>query len=812
VRLRHGYSITGASLSADGKTIFASDYHGGVRVWDAVTGKSKAQFFQDDDHYNHGMMLSPDGRTLAVVPGSQAVQLCDPKTGRPRGALPELPMGLGWLVFSDDSSLLATWGGNDMSVRVWDVATQRLLHTVNFKSHVGNVSFSPDGKVIACGTQYGDCKLWDLERKKVIRTLEAGKVGAHSLSALYSPTGDRMAVWGYNDRSIRLFDVDGVKEIRRFESDDPTRKPNNPGGWAFSIYVRFSRDGKSLAVFRDPGRIELLEVATGKRLQMLSCDPAHRPAFMDFSADGTRLASAGGNVWEGDHTVRLWDLTRGRELLRLDGHGAPISSIAIAPDGKSIATAAEDGFIHVWERRSGRHLHRLEAHHGDLEVAFTNDGQRFASWGSWRGDGILRVWDARSWQALRQIELPSADDYWTGISGDGKTAVSRDLNVRATLFHNLATGKIERKIAVLGDSWPMLFSPAGDYVVCHDGSLWKCADKKLLVQLGRFGWPRPSVNFRADGRTLMAAVVAPLPGGFDVRSDPPADEMVIVDTVAARELRRFGSKEHERHALDVAALSPDGKMVISARSGGAEGRQVIVLWETETGQERGGFVGHVGRTSAIAIGADGRFFVTGSGDTTALIWDATRPQTHTSPVRPVSATVDPARCYADLAGDNAEQAYASMWALVNAPTKAIAFLGKQASLYTQTDAPSIQRWIKRLDSEDFVDREEAYDQLRSILDEAEPQLTRALADNGTALEGRRRIERLMQERKVVVHKLRVIEVLERVASADSDAGPDSGAARRDALALLRKIAAGTHETRTTREASASLKRLARISP
>jgi RNA polymerase sigma factor (sigma-70 family) len=810
VRFRHGYGITGAALSADGKTVFTSDHHS-VHVWDAVTGKSKAQFFQDN-YYHRGMALSPDGRTLAVVPGDLTVQLCDPNTGRPRGALPSHESGLGWLVFSADSSLLATWGGHDKSVRVWDVATQRLLHTVNFGAHVGNLSFAPDGKVIACGTEGGECQFWDLKQKRVIRTLKAAKVGVYSLYPLYSPARDRMAVWGYEDRSIRLFDVDGVKEIRRFESDDPTRKSNSPWGWASSIFVRFSRDGKTLAVFRDPGRIELLEVATGKRLRTLSCDPAHWPTFMDFSADGTRLASAGGNSWEGDHTVRLWDLASGRELLRLDGHGAPISSIAIAPDGKSIATAAEDGLIHVWERTSGRHLHHLEAHRGELQVAFSNDGQRLASWGTWRGDRTLRVWDARSCQALRQIKLPTAKDYWTGISGDGKAAVSRDLNVGAALFHNLATGKIERRLAVLGDSWPILFSAADDYVVCHDGSLWKCADNKPLVQFGRFGWPRPSVHFSADGRTLMAAVVAPLPGGFDFRGDPPADEIVIVDVVAARELRRFGRVAHKHPTVDAAALSPDGKMVISAGSGGAEGRQVIVLWETETGQERGGFVGHVGRTNAIAIGADGRFFVTGSGDTTGLIWDATRPQTHTSPVRPASTTVDPARCYADLAGDNAEQAYASMWALVNAPTKTIAFLGKQASLYTQTDAPSIQRWIKRLDSEKFVEREEAYDKLRSILDEAEPQLTRALVGNGTTLEARRRIERLRQERKVVVHKLRVIEVLERVASADCYADADSGGARRDAVALLKRIAAGTTPTRMTQEAAAALRRLGHLTP
>jgi RNA polymerase sigma factor (sigma-70 family) len=797
VRFRHGYGITGAALSADGKTIFASDYHS-VRVWDAVTGKSKAQYFQDD-YYHGGMALSPDGRTLAVIPSGATVQLCDPNTGRPRGAIPPLPLGLGGLVFSDDSSLLATWGGNDKSVRVWDVATQRLLHVVNFGAHVGNLAFAPDGKVIACGTEGGECQFWDLKQKRVIRTLKAGKAGVYSLYPLYSPARDRMAVWGYDDRSVRLFGADGVKEIRRFESDDPTRKLNCPYGWASSIFVRFSHDGKTLAVFRDPGRIELLEVATGKRLRTLACDPAHWPTFMNFSADGTRLASAGGNPWQGDHTVRLWDVASGRELLRLDGHGVPISSIAIAPDDK-IATAAEDGFVHVWDRRSGRHLHRLE---GDSQIAFTNDGQRLTSWGTWQSDGTMRIWDARSWQALRQIKLPTAKDYWTAVSADGKAAVSMDLNVGAAVFHNLTTGKIERTSEELGYSRPILISPAGDHVVCLDGSLRKGPDYKPLVQFGRFGWPHLSVNFSADGRTLMAAVVAPLPGDFgDLRSSPPADEIVIVDPVAARELRRFRDKDH---TVDAAALSPDGKMVISAR-GGAEGRQVIVLWETETGQERGRYVGHIGRVNTIAIGADGRFFVTGSSDTTALVWDATRPQTRRSAVRLPAAVIDPAACYKDLACANAEQAYASMCALVNAPAQAVAFLSKQSSLFTQTDIRAIEHWIKRLDNDDFTTREQAYTQLRALLDEAEPHLTKAQTAPGTTLEARRRIERLLRERTVVVHKLRVLEVLERIASTNSDAG----SASRDAVALLRTIASRTAPTRTTQEAATALKRIGHL--
>src|SRR5262249_50608876 len=156
--------------------------------------------------------------------------------------------------------------------------------------------------------------------------LKSGPEGAHSLFAVFAPGGGPMAVWGYEDRSIRLFDATGAKEIRRFTAEGPAKlKPMGPYGWVVDIYVRFSPDGKTLATFRELGRIDLWDVNSGKKLHALPCDRAHKPSFLAFSPDGTKLASAGGDLWSGDHVVRLWDVRQGKEILPLKGHGSPIS-------------------------------------------------------------------------------------------------------------------------------------------------------------------------------------------------------------------------------------------------------------------------------------------------------------------------------------------------------------------------------------------------------------------------------------------------------------------------------------------------------
>jgi hypothetical protein len=161
----------------------------------------------------------------------------------------------------------------------------------------------------------------------------------------------------------------------------------------------------------------------------------------------------------------------------------------------------------------------------------------------------------------------------------------------------------------------------------------------------------------------------------------------------------------------------------------------------------------------------------------------------------------------DLADDNAEQAYASMWALFKTPNEAVSFIGDQRQLFEATDIAKILRWIDELDSTKFVERERASQELGLILDEAESHLKKARPSAPSA-ESQGRIDLLLQKRSLGVsgrelQRLRVIEVLERIVPAVPDA------TRLAAVAALKRLAAGAVDARPTQEAKASLARLER---
>jgi WD40 repeat protein len=63
-----------------------------------------------------------------------------------------------------------------------------------------------------------------------------------------------------------------------------------------------------------------------------------------FSPDGTRLASAGA-----DQTVRIWNPSRGREVLAPPGAGGRVHGVAFSPDGGRLAATTADGIVRVWE-------------------------------------------------------------------------------------------------------------------------------------------------------------------------------------------------------------------------------------------------------------------------------------------------------------------------------------------------------------------------------------------------------------------------------------------------------------------------------
>jgi WD40 repeat protein len=157
--------------------------------------------------------------------------------------------------------------------------------------------------------------------------------------------------------------------------------------------LAFARDGTLLACATSDFNVRLWCPATGEEIGLLQ-GHEHNISALAFSADGRLLAS-------GDDcgVVRLWDVTS-KELLTTpiapEDKFVKAVAVAFAPDGRTFAVAV-DRTVRLWDVTTGQCVARLEGHEGNVIcLAYSPDGTRLAS-GSY--DRTVRLWDVACYRA-----------------------------------------------------------------------------------------------------------------------------------------------------------------------------------------------------------------------------------------------------------------------------------------------------------------------------------------------------------------------------------------------------------------------------
>jgi WD40 repeat protein len=226
----------------------------------------------------------------------------------------------------------------------------RLKVRLTFEGHgtgVYALAFSPDDKLLACGSDDGSIKIWNTTTGKGVKTLAAHQ---DVVSLSFSPDGKSLASTSHSFKfpnttepaAIRLWDVASWEEKVKLKDNEGT----------FG-YPTFSPDGKVLAASigwkdeLDVDHVKLWDTQTGKELGSIKEERGYNLRRLVFSPDGKTLL-LGTYSRANEDTIRLWNWAeqKANGSLKMDGE---CRDIRFARDGKTLVTMNEHGEVTFWD-------------------------------------------------------------------------------------------------------------------------------------------------------------------------------------------------------------------------------------------------------------------------------------------------------------------------------------------------------------------------------------------------------------------------------------------------------------------------------
>lgn len=259
-----------------------------------------------------------------------------------------------------------------------------------------------------------------------------------------------------------------------------------------------------------------------------------------------------------DATVRLWSVPDGKHLATPKGHSDEVSCLAVSPDGRLLASGSLDNSIRLWVLPEGRELKEIKGHQGSVwALAFSPDGKMLASGGG-LNDHTLKLWSVPDGSHLRTLEGHKGLVRSIIFSEDGRSVVSGSGDNTARIW-DTHTGA-EQKV-----------------LKAHKG----------LVH---------SLSLLPGGRLLTASV----------------DNSARIWGGDGKELKKL---DRHKGRITAVVVEPTARALASS-----SWDNTVRVWDLDSGAELKVLEGHTNWVTGLAISSDGQTLISGSRDNTLRFW------------------------------------------------------------------------------------------------------------------------------------------------------------------------------------------------
>jgi WD40 repeat protein len=259
------------------------------------------------------------------------------------------------------------------------VETQTERYRLKGVSYV--VAFTQNGQRLLVSTEAGDAQWWDFRGGPVtsVPTYESfGEITAYDFSQ-----DRRVVAIGHKTGKIQLIEIDSGKILGVYE-----------GHLDAVLSIAFAPGGAQFASGSRDKTIRFWDVAVTNQSRQVCAEHKGAVAGLAISGNGQLMVSGCSA-----NTIKFWDTHHlGKSLGALSWHQSAIRSLAFCPDGKTLASGSDDRSVRLWDFASRRQLATFHFGSAIQMVVFSPDANNLAV-----------ITDRGSLHLLRAVTLEDAD-------------------------------------------------------------------------------------------------------------------------------------------------------------------------------------------------------------------------------------------------------------------------------------------------------------------------------------------------------------------------------------------------------------------
>ncbi len=321
---------------------------------------------------------------------------------------------------------------------------------------------------------------------------------------------------------------------------------------------------------------------------------------VDFSHDGAFIVSG-----SEDKTIKLWELSSGREIRTYNGHQSEVNDVLFTPDDNRLISASKDGQIYFWDVTTGDIIKSYkQPDESILRLALSPNGYYLAVGST---GGYINVYDTRLDSIIYSVNgsYRARDNVFINSIG---TKLITGLDNRKVIIYELSTGELLKEYETVEGSCggcitQGITTPHDEVIIAgrYVGVKMYANDTELKTF-----WEEPEENFSALNISQK--------GDLLVAVDK--DSVIVWDVLKGSKKYTLDKNQKERspkYGIDLthkiverrsdqfndANFSPDGRWLVTG-----DNSNIITLWDAKSGKKASSFYGYLSFPPEDGLGVD----------------------------------------------------------------------------------------------------------------------------------------------------------------------------------------------------------------